>query len=202
MRIHALRKGRTFSRMVLDARLAELLPTLSADRILDLGSKRAPYRQWLRCRRFEALDLLPATGPDLVGDAHRLPIRDGAYDAVIATQVLEHCHTPERVVAEIHRVLKPGGVLVVSVPFVYVLHADPWDFWRFTEYALRHVLRPFAEVQVWPLGNRFTTLWDYLTGHASALRYLNRPLSPLVRALGANPRSPHGYLALARKGGG
>jgi len=194
-----LRKGRTFSRMALDEKLAQVLPTLRAPRVLDLGSKRAPYRQWLTCERFEALDLLPTTGPDLVGDAHRLPLREAAYDAVIATQVLEHCHTPERVVQEIHRVLKPGGWLVVSVPFVYVIHADPWDFWRFTEYALRHVLAPFAEVEVWPLGNRLTVLWDYFTGHASGLRYLNRALAPLARALGNNPRSPHGYMALARK---
>ena len=148
-----LRRGGSLPRQSLDRMLRFHLPDLNAPRVLDLGSKRAPYRAWITCRQYHALDIVLEGRPDIVGDGHRLPIRSNTYDAVIATQVLEHCHTPHRVAEEVHRVLRPGGLFVVSVPFVYAIHGDPCDFWRFTEYALRHILRQFAEVQIWAMGN-------------------------------------------------
>jgi len=193
------RKGPTFSRRGLDEKLETILSGLDAGRVLDLGSKRAPYRRWIRAERFETLDILPDGEPDVVGDAHRLPLRAGVYDTVIATQVLEHCHTPQQVVDEIHRVLRPGGSLVVSVPFVYVIHADPHDYWRFTEYALRHILREFADVEVQAWGNRATIIWDMISARPSFLKYLNGLLSPLLKPSRVNRHCPQGYIVVARK---
>lgn len=195
-----LRKGRTYGRATLDAKLREVLPAAPVDRVLDLGSKDAPYRRLVAARRYDRLDLSRSQRPAVVGDAHRLPFRDGTYDLVLATQVLEHCHTPAAVVAEVHRVLRSGGLFVCSVPFIYVIHGDPDDFWRFTAEGLRHLLRDFARATIWPLGNRWTAIWDLITARPSGLKYANYLLHLVPVLARPNPGCPHGYLAVAHKG--
>jgi len=197
-----IRKGRTYWRATLDAKLREVLPGVAVDRALDLGSKDAPYRCLVAARRYDRLDLSFSRRPAVLGDAHRLPIGDGTYDLVLATELLEHCHTPAAVVAEVHRVLRPGGRFVCSVPFIYVIHGDPHDYWRFTAHGLRHLLRDFAQVAIWPLGNRWTAIWDLITARPSGLKYANHVL-PLIPVLPRpSPGCPHGYVALAHKGEG
>jgi len=169
------------------------------DRALDLGGKGAPYRPLVAARRYDLLDLSSTRHPAVVGDAHRLPFRNGTYDLVLATQLLEHCHTPAEVVAEVHRVLRPGGRFVCSVPFIYVIHGDPHDYWRFTAQGLRHLLRDFARVAIWPLGNRWTAIWDLISARPSALKYSNYLLRLVPGLARPNPGCPHGYVALAYK---
>jgi len=194
-----VRKGRTYSRATLDAKLREVLSGVPVDRALDLGGKDAPYRPLVAARRYDLLDLSSTRHPAVVGDAHRLPFRNGTYDLVLATQLLEHCHTPVEVVAEVHRVLRPGGRFVCSVPFIYVIHGDPHDYWRFTAQGLRHLLRDFARVVIWPLGNRWTAIWDLISARPSALKYSNYLLRLVPGLARPNPGCPHGYVALAYK---
>jgi len=194
-----VRKGRTYSRATLDAKLREVLSGVPVDRALDLGGKDAPYRPLVAARRYDLLDLSSTRHPAVVGDAHRLPFRNGTYDLVLATQLLEHCHTPVEVVAEVHRVLRPGGRFVCSVPFIYVIHGDPHDYWRFTAQGLRYLLRDFAWVAIWPLGNRWTAIWDLISARPSALKYSNYLLRLVPGLARPNPGCPHGYVALAYK---
>jgi SAM-dependent methyltransferase len=73
---------------------------------------------------------------DLTGP---LPLADDAFDTVLLSDVLEHIPTPQRLMDEIARVLKPGGKLILNVPFLYWLHETPHDFHRYTEFALRRL---------------------------------------------------------------
>ncbi|SEG80223.1 class I SAM-dependent methyltransferase [Bosea lathyri] len=66
-----------------------------------------------------------------------LPLRDGTIDTVFCCSVMEHTPEPWRVLPEIHRVLKPGGHVILSVPFMYYLHGWPHDYFRFSRYGLR-----------------------------------------------------------------
>ncbi len=75
--------------------------------------------------------------PDVFGDGQRLPFASGSFDSVVLLDVLEHLSAPSDAMAEAHRVLKPGGVLVMQVPFLYPLHDQPHDFQRWTEHGLR-----------------------------------------------------------------
>lgn len=93
-----------------------------------------------------ALDAVAAPGVDLIGDVHRMALADGAFDCVICTGTLEHVADPRRAVAEIGRVLKPGGIVHIDVPFLQGYHADPTDYWRFTLDGLRLLCRGFEEV--------------------------------------------------------
>ncbi len=77
------------------------------------------------------------TRPDVFGDAQQLPFAPGAIDHVLLMDVLEHIPEPDRCLAEIFRVLKPGGTLTLQVPFMYPVHDDPLDFHRWTRSGLQ-----------------------------------------------------------------
>jgi uncharacterized protein YbaR (Trm112 family)/SAM-dependent methyltransferase len=82
----------------------------------------------------------------LVADGHDLPFLDESFDAVVIQAVLEHVLDPYRCVAEIHRVLKAGGVVYAESPFMYPVHMGSYDFMRFSLSAHRRLFRNFAEI--------------------------------------------------------
>lgn len=77
---------------------------------------------------------------DVYGSVAELPFRAEAFDAVLCTEVLEHVRDPEQTLREFWRVLIPGGRLVLSVPFLYQVHEQPCDFYRYTYFGLCHLL--------------------------------------------------------------
>ena len=93
---------------------------------LEIGVGGNPYRDltsgWI------SIDIDPRRRPDVVADAHRMPFRDRTFDTVVASQVFEHLHNPREAAVEAARVLRPGGRLLVAVPFLYWLHATPHDY--------------------------------------------------------------------------
>jgi SAM-dependent methyltransferase len=115
-------------------------------RTLDLGAQNGPYAA-LFPRRV-ALDLHPAAGLHVRGDAHALPFLDAAFDLVLCTEVLEHLPEPQRAIDEIFRVLRPGGELLLTTRFLFPIHDAPHDYFRFTKYGLRHLLRRFEDVRI------------------------------------------------------
>jgi SAM-dependent methyltransferase len=78
---------------------------------------------------------------ELVADGHRLPFRDSSLDSVVSTGTLEHVREPATVLGEIRRVLRDGGLVYLEVPFLQGYHADPDDYWRFTQSGLRLLLQ-------------------------------------------------------------
>jgi SAM-dependent methyltransferase len=113
----------------------DLLP---ADAIIfDIGSKsaRGLYRVGgpPRDAKVVCVDIAPGAGVDLVADAHDMHmVPDNSVDCVVTISMLEHVRYPQKIVKEIHRILKPGGIIYVSVPFVFPFHSDPYDFYRFS----------------------------------------------------------------------
>lgn len=82
-----------------------------------------------------------------VADAHQIPLRDASMDAVVCQAVLEHVVDPPAVVAEIARVLRPGGVVYAEVPFLQAVHAGAYDFTRYTASGLRYLFRDFRQIR-------------------------------------------------------
>ena len=86
---------------------------------------------------------------DVVGDGKKLPFKEGSFDVVLIESVLEHIDEPEMVIKEAHRVLKRGGKIYVSIPFVFVFHGSPDDFNRYTLHGLakRLKIRGFKQIR-------------------------------------------------------
>jgi len=93
------------------------------------------------------VDAVPVANVDIVGNIHQLPVADAAFDCVFCTGTLEHVRDPRQAVAELFRILKPGGVVHIDVPFIQGYHPDPTDYWRFTLDGLRLLCHPFRELQ-------------------------------------------------------
>ena len=112
--------------------------------VVDLGSGSRRLAD-----RVLALDVGPFPEVDVVGDGHCLPFRDNSVARIVCTGVLEHVNFPEKVVAEMARVLRPGGRLYVAVPFIQGFHpgsGTQQDFQRYTHIGLLRLLAPFRVV--------------------------------------------------------
>jgi SAM-dependent methyltransferase len=151
--------------------------------VLDAGSGRAPYRDLFAHARYETADFVAVKGKkyveqDYVCDLAAIPVEDARFDHVLLTQVLEHIPEPATVLGELHRVLKPGGTLWLTAPLFYAEHEKPYDYFRYTQFGLRHLLEGvgFAVQEI-----------DWMEGYLGTLSYQARVLS---RSL---PSSPGDY---------
>ncbi len=102
-----------------------------------------------------------AIAADITGSLQDLPDRRcRASTRSCARQVLEHVADPLAVLRELHRVTRPGGQLLLTVPLVWPLHEEPYDFFRYTPHGLRHLLTAagFEVVSITPRNGYFTTL--------------------------------------------
>jgi SAM-dependent methyltransferase len=98
----------------------------------------------------DTFDLDPDSGCTYIGDITKRneSLDDSAYEYVVCTEVLEHTLQPFDALAEIWRILKPGGMLFLSVPFNLRIHGPLPDCWRFTEHGLRTLLRKFVILEL------------------------------------------------------
>lgn len=167
-------------------------------RVLDLGAGEGWYRGNFEGRRYVAVDFALGDrrwdygGLDVRADLQRLPFRDGAADAILSTQTLEHLRDPRAFFAEAARTLRPGGTLFVTAPQGFREHQAPHDYWRYTRYSLRMLAEEagLRDVEVEVLGGYFAFMGDrlpafhrYLFSNRRALgwRILTAPLSLLSR---------------------
>jgi SAM-dependent methyltransferase len=102
---------------------------------LDVGAFRSPYKALLESRgyRVHTLDLSTEWGADYAGTAEETGRPDGSVDLLLCTQVLEHTRAPWQCMREFHRILRPGGKLLITVPHVWFYHPHPGDYWRMTQ---------------------------------------------------------------------
>lgn len=141
------RAGRLLSgkltRVTLDRFIAAHASSL---RTLDIGAQNGPYAAHFPRR--VALDIQRGAGVQIIGDVQALGIRDASVDVVLCTEVLEHVPDPQRAIDEMYRVLVPGGQLLLTTRFLFPIHDAPHDYFRFTKYGLRHLLRRFEITEV------------------------------------------------------
>lgn len=148
------------------------------------GNVEDPKRAWIKPLipqvTYEVLDPVDTYHPDIVGDVMDLPIAENVYDSVLCLAVLEHVPRPWDAMREMRRVLKPGGTLVLYVPFLSPYHAMPGyygDYVRFTDDGLRALCAAFTNVRIAPVRGPAETLTHLLPGA------LGRILAPVGRTL-------------------
>lgn len=166
-----------------------LIEQYVSGRCLDAGSGRAPYKARLRERGVElvTMDIENRSGDvDLVADIQHMPaVASASVDAVICTEVLEHVADPAAALGEIARVLRPGGILVLSVPHLSPIHEAPNDYYRYTRYGLAHLFER-AGLELLDLsaaGGLFAFLGHGLSQAFFTTASAVRPLRPVAWAL-------------------
>jgi SAM-dependent methyltransferase len=135
--------------------------------VLDVGCGRMPYKSLIlseqsRATRCIGLDLSADEyePPDLLWDGRTIPLPDASVDTAMLTEVLEHCPDPEIVLREVRRVLRPGGFLFLTVPFIWPIHCVPYDEFRYTPFSLRRILESvgFPNPSIEATGGRHAVL--------------------------------------------
>ena len=142
--------------------------------IYDLGAGESPYKEYFLnyADRHVAVDWAGSyhdTKADIVADLNQpLPIKSEMADTVVSLSVMEHLREPQLMLNEAFRILKPGGSIVVQVPWQWWVHEAPYDFFRYTPYGLKYLLEQagFVNIVVESQSGFFTTAilkWNYFT---------------------------------------
>ncbi len=123
------------SRKKLDALVSEY----GTDKlVLEIGSKGEPsYTKFFPNRI--GVDVMGGAGVDVVASVYKLPFENDSFDLVLCLSVLEHLEKPLEAIFEIRRVVKIGGKVIVSTPFLFPIHDAPGDYWRFTKFGLQKI---------------------------------------------------------------
>lgn len=119
--------------------------------VYDIGCGDKPFAPHIRSLGCDYIGVDIADGfyedkPDLIGSATEVPAPDRAADIVISSQTIEHLQDPFAALGEAYRLLKPGGVLILSFPFLYPIHAAPFDFGRYTRFFIESAAKRLGYV--------------------------------------------------------
>ena len=128
-------------------------------KLVDIGCGTKPYKALLIhiVQEHIGVDhhetLHDKSNIDRFGTAYEIPADDGEFDCALCTAVLEHLEEPEMALRECFRVLKPGGIAIYSVPFIWHLHEEPRDFYRFSKYGLKYLFEKvgFEIIEIKPM---------------------------------------------------
>ena len=145
------------------AEAAEAIP--AGARVADVGAGMAPYAELFAHVDYVTIDWAQSLHDNreivsIVASAESVPEPDASFDTILLTQVLEHVPDPPAVLREMHRLLRPGGRLFLTVPLAWELHELPHDYFRHTEPGLRRMLGDagFDEVDIRARNDCFSTL--------------------------------------------
>ncbi len=124
--------------------------------ILDVGGgfrlskELTKYKDLFKNCHYQVLDNNPQVKPDILADAHNVPLPDNSIDAVICKSVLEHIADPFKVMEEIYRILKNGGYCLIYVPFIYPYHGNKTykDYYRFTRDGVELLVQKFSHKEI------------------------------------------------------
>jgi ubiquinone/menaquinone biosynthesis C-methylase UbiE len=188
--------------------------------VLDVGGKKTERRGEFRppmgqVASWKYVNIDASTSPDFCCSAENIPLADGSIDTVLLCEVLEHLEDPEKVLRECRRILKPEGNLVASMPFLFPVHADPYDFQRWTGVKLGKIIEKigYIDIEVQAMGGIGSVVHDLLfvaslRAHGRYIRkFAETSLSvakPLLRYLDTKSETIQasvttGYFILARK---
>ncbi|MFT6136972.1 MAG: SAM-dependent methyltransferase [Salibacteraceae bacterium] len=184
------------------------------DRLLDLGCGVKPFQTIYNEKVKSSVGLeVESTlhnqsNVDFFYDGVKLPFNDNEFDVVLSSEVMEHVPDPEKFLSEIYRVLRDGGVAIITVPFLVPLHEQPFDFYRYTEYSLKNLVKNanFSMEYLEVFGDYFSVLitlliiphlkfWNFF-GKKIRLPILSTRLNPFVFVLIYLPQKS--YLALKK----
>jgi SAM-dependent methyltransferase len=183
------------SRLVADTVAAlydKYIPQFAKGRLIDLGCGKVPFFEAYRrqvtenvCVDWQHTEHVNEHLDYTCDLNERIPFNDGEFDTVILSDVLEHVAEPGRLWCEMARILKPSGKVLANVPFYYWLHEQPYDYYRYTEYALRRFaqLANFRILVLTPIGGAPEVLADILAKHMQTVPVLGESIAAATQSL-------------------
>ncbi len=159
--------------------------------VLEVGAGHYDHQPYFAAK-LTKFDADESQSPDIVGDAHAMPMEDDRFDAALAISVLEHVDDPYQVVREMHRVLKPGATVLAWIPFTFGVHGFPEDVSRFTTFGMRRLFEragfEVTDIDEAPYAGVFLQLSNFVhfvfprTSQRRWVRGLNKGLFLMARA--------------------
>lgn len=137
-------------------------------RVLDLGGTKILKRGKFDIEKYNLnvvyANLITNKKPDVQADVAFIPFKASSFDVIICSELLEHIAEPRYVLEESYRVLRDGGIMLICTPFLFRVHADPYDYARYTDYYWRTFLSQvgFREIMVENQGGYFAVMVDNL----------------------------------------
>jgi len=152
--------------------------------VLDLGGNRIHKRGTFNIAQYNLnviyANLSRAKQPTTQANAAYIPFKNNTFDAVICAELLEHVQHPPVVLRDVYRILKQNGTLLITVPFLYPIHGDPYDFGRYTDHYWLSILEEigFEEITIERQGLFYSVLANFLKLYAN--RMYRRPIRNLA----------------------
>jgi len=139
---------------------------------LDIGCGIKPYKKYFNSNHYIGVDLkttLHHSGNniDVYFDGKTIPFKNEQFNSVVTNQVLEHVFYPDLFLSEINRVLQTDGYLLITVPFVWDEHEQPYDYARYSSFGLKHILNKngFEVINHIKTENNIKTIFQLLNGY-------------------------------------
>jgi len=130
----------------------------------------------------ESIDIYFSKNITAIADAHYLPFKDNKFDLVIIQAVLEHVINPNKVVSEISRVLKKGGIIYAETPFMQNVHEGAYDFSRFSHSGHRYLFKDFYEIESGYISGAFSSVL-FISSYAISGLLRNNNIGKVLRLL-------------------
>lgn len=148
-------------------------------RVLDFGCGSAPYKSYFDYVEYVGLDLYHTghshldSNVDIFYDGKIIPLPDGSFDTVFSSEVFEHIFNLSEILTEINRVIKKGGVLIATTPFIWEEHEKPFDYARYTSFALTDILQKanFEIIKIEKTSISIETLLQLILAYYYALMF-------------------------------
>ena len=187
----------TAHRVLVEKIISDELVKVSG-RVLVIGAGHNPYGSLLSSAASVIVsDISDEYGKiDQIVDAHALPYDESSFDAIIAIEVIEHLEFPIKASQEFYRVLTKGGRVISSIPFMFHIHGDPYDYQRLTRQGILNLFSDYQSISVSEIGGRLAVISDIITTgsiYLIPLRILNNILHfPILRSTHSSD-CPSGY---------
>ncbi|MCI0553870.1 MAG: methyltransferase domain-containing protein [Anaerolineae bacterium] len=175
-----------------DKALGHAIEMYVSGRIVDIGCGTKPYKKLLSPYVSDHIGIdhrateHDISNVDIFCTAYRIPVTAESFDSAICTAVLEHLEEPENALRECLRVLKPGGHAVYSIPFIWHLHEEPRDFYRYSKYGIQYLFEKagFQIVELIALSGFWVTFGQLLV--YNIYRFKRGPLKwiPIIDVIG------------------
>lgn len=133
-------------------------------KVLDIGCGNKPYESWFKGKveKYIGCDIVQSSSNkvDVLCLANKIPLENNYFDTVLSTQAIEHIEDYQGMIEEAFRLLKSGGCFILSGPFYWHLHEEPYDFYRFTKHGFKYILEKegFEVLEINENGGAWATL--------------------------------------------